>query len=220
MINYPSIVKYINSEIVNNNELYVYLEYMPCSLKKIINDSADGVLEEKVIKKYCREILQALTYLHCKGIVHRDIKTENILIDNNGQIRLSDFSCSSILSRDNKDEGINQMEQSEFLESIKGTILWMAPEVINQKKYGRKADIWSFGCTVLEMLTGKNPWSNLQIDNYIQALYQIGKSELNPDYPETISEDLKNFLDCCLTRNYKERANTKDLLSHPFLKEY
>jgi len=167
----------------------------------------------------------ALNYLHSRGIVHRDIKSENILVDSDGKLKLTDVSCSSMFNSKNNIEDkvfmfdIEQSGECDLIESLKGTILWMAPEVINQKKYGRKADIWSFGCTLIELITGRNPWNNLNIDNYMQALYKIGKSELIPEYPKNSSKSLKSFLDCCLNRSYLERSNVKELLNHPFLQE-
>ena len=167
--------------------------------------------------------------MHCKGIVHRDLKSENILIASDGRLVLMDFSCSNIIKekyikdlkefKDVDDNSEYQLEQSELLESIKGTILWMSPEVINQKKYGRKVDIWSFGCTLIEIITGKNPWNNLIIDNFLQALYQIGNTNSVPECPMNISYNLKNFLGCCLKRSYTERSSVKDLLNHSFLNE-
>ncbi len=167
-----------------------------------------GTLDEKLIKIYLKQILFGISYLHEKGIVHRDLKCANILVDLKGNIKLSDFGCSGQLSNSN-------YADSEILNSLKGTIPFMAPEVICQNKYGRKADIWSIGCTALEMATGKLPWGHF--DNYFQAMYKIGKSNDIPEVPMKISSSFKSFLLNCFKRNYKERPGIKELLSHEFI---
>jgi serine/threonine protein kinase len=98
---------------------------------------------------------------------------------------------------------------------MKGTIPFMAPEVVCQNKYGCKADIWSLGCLLIEMKTGKNPWGNL--DNFAAALFKIGKSNQLPKFPEDISNEFKHFLSNCINRNPKERANINFLINHPFV---
>lgn len=103
--------------------------------------------------------------------------------------------------------------------TIFGSIPWMAPEVIRQTKYGRKADIWSFGCTVLEMAQGKAPWNEQNFDNPIAAIMKIGLSDEIPKIPDNISENLKDFILKCLNREANLRPNVKDLLNHQFLDE-
>lgn len=173
-----------------------------------------GTLNEDVIKRYALQLLSGLEYLHDKKIIHKDIKGANILVDDNGHVRLSDFGCSKIIEKtltlylkENKNNG------------IQGSIPWMAPEVIKQTKYGRKSDIWSFGCTILEMITGKPPWFGYNFDNPVAAIMKIGLSEEIPEIPEKISPELKAFLLGCLQRDPEKRMTIKDLLNHPFLKK-
>jgi serine/threonine protein kinase len=163
--------------------------------------------------------------LHSKGIVHRDIKSANILLDIKGNIKLSDFGCSgqffdkntntNNISQNNLNN-LNVCNSEEFLDSLKGTLPWMAPEVICQIKYGKKADIWSLGCTLLEMATGQPPWGNL--DNCYHAMTRIGRSNDIPEIPITLSEGFKDLLVNCLKRNCKERPSVKELKEHKFLK--
>jgi len=100
--------------------------------------------------------------------------------------------------------------------SLKGTVYWMAPEVIKQSGYGRQADIWSLGCTVIEMATGKPPWSS-EFKDQVSALYNIAISNDTPPIPQFLSEQCKDFLMQCFRRNPRERPNAKRLLRHPWL---
>ena len=95
----------------------------------------------------------------------------------------------------------------------------MAPEVVKETGYGRRSDIWSFGCTVLEMATGKIPWSEYNFENHVALLMKIALSEEIPVIPEYLSQELQNFVECCLQRDPINRAHAKDLLKHPFLND-
>lgn len=192
----------------------MYLEFLPGgsiifilgSIKSLLDKY--GTLDENLIKIYLKQVLLGIEYLHDKGIVHRDLKCANILVDLRGNIKISDFGCSGQLN------AINTVGDSQILQSLKGTIPFMAPEVICQNKYGRKADIWSIGCTGIEMATGQLPWG--KFDNYFEALYKIGKSNSIPDIPLNISNEFKSFLLYCFKRNYKERPSIKELLKHEY----
>ena len=189
--------------------LFLYLEYIKGgSIKNLIDQF--GGFNESLIKKYTKQILEGLKYLHDNKILHRDIKCANILIGDKGTIKLTDFGCSKIIIINKKDSSSNE----EYCTSLKGTIPWCAPEVICQKKYGKKADIWSLGCTLIEM-TGHKPWGN--IENIYQIMNKIGKSNLTPEIPDCLSDNFKNFLDLCLKRDPKKRANLKTLLNHKFI---
>ena len=208
-LNHPNIIKYIFSEQISNY-YFLYLEYIPGgSIKNMIDQF--GGFNEILIRKYTKQILSGLKYLHDKKIIHRDIKCANILIGNNGFIKLTDFGCSKKISMKlaKKDSSSN----GEYCTSLKGTIPWCAPEVICHKKYGKKADIWSLGCTLIEM-TGNQPWGN--IENIFQVMNKIGKSNLIPDIPDYLSNNFKNFLRLCFKRDPKQRPNLKTLMKHKF----
>lgn len=123
---------------------------------------------ENVIRSYAKEILEGLEYLHAHNVIHRDIKGANVLVDGNGVCKLADFG------------GAKKICSNALLNSFKGSPYWMAPEVIKQSGYGRyvllfvvsfarnrQADIWSFGCTIIEMATGKPPWGELANQAYL-----------------------------------------------------
>ncbi|KAL0449827.1 UNVERIFIED_CONTAM: Mitogen-activated protein kinase kinase kinase [Sesamum latifolium] len=144
-----------------------------------------------------------LAYLHGRNTVHRDIKGANILVDPNGEIKLADFgmakhiaSCSSMLS-------------------FKGSPYWMAPEVVmNTNGYSLAVDIWSLGCTVLEMATSKPPWSQFE---GVAAIFKIGNSKDIPEIPEHLSADAKSFILLCLQREPSARPTAAQLHS-PFVR--
>lgn len=131
----------------------------------------------------------------------------NILVDNTGLVKLADFGASR------KIEDIATIESG--FKSVKGTPYWMAPEVITQSGYGRQADIWSVGCTIIEMATGKPPWS--QYGSQVSAMFNIAKSKGPPTIPEHLSADCKDFLYLCFNRKPHERPPASTLLKHPFL---
>ena len=206
-LDHTNIIKFYNSEIIEKS-LFIYLEYIPGgSLKNLIDKF--GSLSTRLIKLYLPKIIEGLEYLHSKGIVHRDIKSANILVDLNGNIKLSDFGVSGQISL-KKSSG-----DSCFLQSLKGTLLWMAPEVICQIKYDFKADIWSLGCTLLEMATGFPPWG--KIENHMEAFMKIGRSEEDPEIPENLNSDLINVIKRCLIRNPMERITLDEIKKHKFL---
>ena len=209
-LNHPNIIKYIFSEQISSY-YFLYLEYIPGgSIKNMIEQF--GGFNEILIKKYTKQILSGLKYLHDKKIIHRDIKCANILIGNRGMIKLTDFGCSKKISM--KLEKKDSSSNGEYCTSLKGTIPWCAPEVICHKKYGKKADIWSLGCTLIEM-TGNQPWGN--IENIFQVMNKIGKSNLTPEIPDYLSDNFKNFLKLCFKRDPKQRANLKTLIKHSFI---
>ena len=143
-----------------------------------------GVFGEPLIRLYTRQIVEGVSYLHAMGIIHRDIKGANILVDADGIVKLADFGASKQLQ--------NVMGASVQQQSLKGTPYWMAPEVIKQTGHGRQADIWSVGCTMIEMLTGKPPWSHC--DTQVSALFHIASSKDPPKLPTDISSVCSSFL--------------------------
>ena len=205
-----NIINFYGTDELDDNQYFLYMEYVNSdNLKKII-ETFGGSLNEKLIKIYTKQILHALDFLHnVKKIAHRDIKCTNILIDKMGILKLIDFGCSGILNK-KKDE-----EENNFFQGIKGTLPWCAPEVILNKKYGIKCDIWSLGCTLIEM-GGMEPW-NKTFDNYYQCLNIIGKSENIPEIPSQFSNELKNFIELCLQKDPEKRPDVKQLLNHFFI---
>ena len=207
-LNHPNIIKYLGNEIINNN-IFLFMEHASNgNLKRIIDNF--GPFNESLIKIYLKQIIEGLKYLHDKGIIHRDLKCLNLLLNNN-KILIADFGTSKKNNNENKEDKIN--------ESSIGTINWSAPEVICHKKYSIKADIWSLGCTIIEMNTGKIPWSEKKFDNIFQAINAIGRGNDIPLIPNGLSYNLKDLILLCLNRDDKLRGNCDILLKHPFFSE-
>ncbi|RZC65703.1 hypothetical protein C5167_009397 [Papaver somniferum] len=165
-----------------------------------------GKLDEFSIKSYTGEILRGLNYLHSNGLVHCDIKGRNILIGENGA-KIADLGCAK------------WMDEVSNSSRISGTPVFMAPEVARGEEQGCPADIWALGCTIIEMATGRAPWSS-DGDDAVSVLYRIAFSGEVPEFPSFLSENAKDFLSKCLERDLKKRWNTNQLLKHPFVDEF
>ncbi|KAH9602648.1 hypothetical protein KSS87_005133 [Heliosperma pusillum] len=185
------------------NKLYIYLEYISGgSIHKLLGDY--GELGESAIRSFTRQILSGLAYLHARNTVHRDIKGANILVDPNGRVKLADFGMAKHITG-----------ESGPL-SFKGSPYWMAPEVIRNSDGSNIAvDIWSLGCTVIEMATAKPPWSQYE---GVAALFKVGNSKEIPAIPDHLSKEGKDFVLKCLQRNPLDRPTAAQLLDHPFVK--
>lgn len=170
-----------------------------------------GALHEKTIKVYAKQILCGLQFLHENGVIHKDIKGANILIHKDGTVKLSDFGCSSDI------EKTIHTVQNPVQAGLKGSVPWMAPEVVAETGFGRRSDIWSFGCTILEMATGKMPWSQYSFDNPFALMMKIALTEETPEIPDFLSAELKDFIGLCLKRKQEDRPHAAELLQHKFL---
>ncbi|CAD8083745.1 unnamed protein product [Paramecium sonneborni] len=201
-LKHKNIVEYYGCEEDNQN-LNILLEFVGGGSIAQMMRKFKSKLSESIIQKYVTDILQGLVYLHHKGIIHRDIKGANIIVDTKGVCKLADFGCSII-------------GKSSY--SLKGTPNWMAPEVINQQETGRYSDIWSLGCTIIEMLTSEPPWGQFQ--SPMQALLTISSKQCSPSIPQNTSDQLKDFLNKCLQFDHKKRWQARKLLKHPFIINY
>ncbi|XP_008694069.2 mitogen-activated protein kinase kinase kinase 19 isoform X4 [Ursus maritimus] len=207
-LKHVNIVAYLGT-CLEENIVSIFMEFVPGgSISSIINRF--GPLPEMVFCKYTRQILQGVAYLHENCVVHRDIKGNNVMLMPTGIIKLIDFGCAKRLAW----AGLNGTH-SDMLKSMHGTPYWMAPEVINESGYGRKSDIWSIGCTVFEMATGKPPLASM---DRMAAMFYIGAHRgLMPPLPEHFSENAADFVRVCLTRDQHERPSAAQLLKHSFL---
>ena len=200
-----NIVQYLGTERTEEC-LNIFLEYVPGGSIASLLDKF-GPLQETVIRIYTKQILRGLEYLHQKKIMHRDIKGANILVDKRGTVKLADFGASKRI------EDLATIGSGS--KSIRGTPYWMAPEVIKQTGHGRPADIWSLGCVVIEMATGKPPWSNCHTQ--VAAMFHIASTKDPPPLPDCLSAEARDFLVLCFNRVPKERPNASRLLKHPWM---
>ncbi|KAJ8766274.1 hypothetical protein K2173_022333 [Erythroxylum novogranatense] len=203
-LSHPNIVRYLGT-VREDDSLNILLEFVPGgSISSLLGKF--GSFPESVIRMYTKQLLLGLEYLHKYGIMHRDIKGANILVDNKGCIKLADFGAS---------KKVVELATINGAKSMKGTPYWMAPEVILQTGHSFSADIWSVGCTVIEMATGKPPWS--QQYQEVAALFHIGTTKSHPPIPEHLSTEAKDFLLKCLQKEPNFRPSASDLLQHPFV---
>jgi len=201
-------VQYLDSS-TDDTHLNIFLEYVPGgSVTALLRNY--GAFEETLCRHFVRQILQGLNYLHERDIIHRDIKGANILVDNKGGIKISDFGISKKV-----EDGIPALLSGAKLHrpSLQGSVFWMAPEVVKQTSYTRKADIWSVGCLVVEMLTGQHPWPLM---NQMQAIFKIGSSA-KPTIPSDISAEAEDFLQRTFEINHEKRPSAAELLQHAWI---
>nr|KAF6462428.1 mitogen-activated protein kinase kinase kinase 4 [Molossus molossus] len=206
-IKHPNLVRYFGVEL-HREEMYIFMEY--CDEGTLEEVSRLG-LQEHVIRLYSKQITVAINVLHEHGIVHRDIKGANIFLTSSGLIKLGDFGCSVKLKN-------NAQTMPGEVNSTLGTAAYMAPEVITRAKgegHGRAADIWSLGCVVIEMVTGKRPWH--EYEHNFQIMYKVGMGH-KPPIPERLSLEGKDFLSHCLESEPRMRWTASQLLDHSFVK--
>ena len=168
-----------------------------------------GVFSETLIRIYVSQILEGVSYLHARKIVHRDIKGANVLVNDAGVAKLADFGCSKQL------QGMKTGTLEQSLQAIRGSVPWMAPEVVRQSGHGRAADVWSLGATVVEMATATHPWP--AFSNNLTALFQIATSSVPPPFPDSLSPGATRFLNRCLVVEPGDRALSRDLLHDDWL---
>ena len=219
-LSHDNIVAYLGSEVdAEEHILYIFTEWVPGgSISNILQKF--GRLTENVVRNYTRQVLTGLDYLHSKGVIHRDIKGANILVDDRATIKLADFGASKRLFLPSANRKGRQPDLSlgnKGTKSLRGTPYFMAPEVVKQSGHGRKADIWSVGCTVLQMITGKPPWKAMQFPSVSALLYHICNTNKPPEMPDAISNELRSFLMICFQREPAERPTAKRMLQHPFV---
>ncbi|KAK4416187.1 Mitogen-activated protein kinase kinase kinase [Sesamum alatum] len=190
----------------NGEKLYnVLLEYASGgSLADKLKKSGDRRLPESDVREYTKSLLKGLRYIHKVGFVHCDIKLQNILLGPNGGVKIADFGLAKRVGRKS---GVPGCE-------LRGTPMYMSPEMVSAGEQGAPADIWALGCLVAEMVTGAPAWSSSDVAG---LLMRIGVGEEVPAIPGILSEEGKDFLGKCFVKNPSKRWTAEMLLNHPFV---
>lgn len=236
-LDHEHIVRYLGTS-KTDRFLYIILEYVTGgSIASML--AQYGPFTESLIRRFSLHILSGMQYLHSQGIIHRDIKGANILVTDAGIAKLADFGCSKRLA------GLCTTSLEESMHIMRGSVPWMAPEVIKQAGYGRSSDIWSFGATLIEMgtfvaiaiaiaivvaslvlfclclayvATGKPPWS--EYTNNLATLFHVATSNQPPPTPSHLSAQCRSFLESCVRIDPDQRATAASLLQDsPFMQE-
>lgn len=213
-MHHPNIVQYLGTA-ADDQYLNIFLEYVPGgSIATMLKQY--NTFQEPLVKNFVRQILAGLSYLHSQDIIHRDIKGANILVDNKGGVKISDFGiskrveASTLLGSRASGSGGGHLHRP----SLQGSVYWMAPEVVRQTAHTKKADIWSLGCLVVEMFIGAHPFPDC---SQLQAIFAIGSNQARPPAPEHVSPEAKEFLDMTFQVDYEERPSADELLNCQFL---
>ncbi|XP_056022142.1 uncharacterized protein LOC125649787 [Ostrea edulis] len=202
---HQNIVDMYDSFLVGD-ELWVVMEFLEGgALTDIVVNQTNTKMDENQIATVCKACLKALSFLHSNGVIHRDIKSDSILLSQEGKVKLSDFGfCAQVT------------QELPKRKSLVGTPYWMAPEVISRLPYGPEVDIWSLGIMVIEMIDGEPPFFN---EPPLQAMRRI--RDMPPPKLKNVhrvSPRLQGFLERMLVRDPSQRANAFELLQHPFLR--
>lgn len=204
---HANIVGYIESFIVDDNQLWVVMEYMDGGcLTDILEQFETIKLAEDQIAFICLETLKALQYIHAKHRIHRDVKSDNVLLNTKGEVKIADFGYAAQLTL-----------QQQKRNTVVGTPYWMAPELIRGHDYGTKVDIWSLGIMLMELAEGEPPYMEYQP---LRALFLITTKGIPPLKDlDKWSPEFRDFYNKCLEKEVEKRPEAIELLEHPFLKK-
>ncbi|XP_053703131.1 serine/threonine-protein kinase 36 isoform X2 [Synchiropus splendidus] len=197
-LHHPNIVQLFDS-FETESEVVVVTEYAEGQLVQILEN--DGCLPESRVREIASQLVSALYYLHSHRILHRDMKPQNILLSKNGVVKLCDFGFARSMS-----------VSTWVLTSIKGTPLYMAPELVEEKPYDHTADLWALGCILYELHTGAPPF---QTKSFVHLVQLIVKGSVK--WVDNMSDNCKSFLQGLLTKDPEKRLSWPTLLHHSFV---
>lgn len=211
-LDHENIVRYFGAS-TSDGCFNIFLEYVPGgSVLSML--TSYGPFEEPLIRNFVRQVLIGLSYLHGENIIHRDIKGANILIDIKGTVKIGDFGISKRVDAGDEEEQADQhLQRTRRRASLQGLVFWMAPEVVKQIAYTKKADIWLMGALIVEMFTGSHPFPQL---NHMQAIFKLG-TLVTPEIPEQCTAEATDFLGKTFEIDYEKRPDAVTLLSDTFL---
>ena len=203
-LNHPNIVQYVGA-VRSEKHINIMLEFIENgSLLTILKKF--GKFPETLASVYTAQILEGLAYLHEQGVIHRDIKAANTLTTKDGEVKLADFGVATLSKA--------QRASGNMMEGALGSPYWMAPEIITMEGAKPSSDIWSLGCTIIELMTGDPPYYSMPP---MSAMYHIAETTEHPPFPDSISPELSDFLRRCFERDPEKRPSAVELLKHAWM---
>ncbi|KAF7333014.1 Pkinase-domain-containing protein [Mycena venus] len=220
MLSHPNVVSFYDLYLVEEAEVWLVTEYMAggVTLGDIISKTASRFSEEQVAR-ICLEACKGLAHLHSQLIIHRDMRSDSIIIDPKGRVKLTGLAFSVQLpdkaaKRRTMVSTLTLPNRSPY--TVDKTH-WTAPEVIKRKEYGFEVDVWAFGITMVEMIDGAPPYAGQEPLKVLFLILVNGTPELKE--PDALSDEIKDFLSDCLAVDVAQRSSMSELLEHEFLKK-